>query len=69
MAKHALPKIYDFKSTEERIYKMWEDNGYFSPWNDPRNEDFDPSIKPFVISIPPRMLPESFIWVTLCLSQ
>ena len=53
MAKHTLPKTYDFKSTEERIYKMWEDNGFFSPWNDPRNEDFDPSIKPFVISIPP----------------
>ncbi len=53
MPKHTLPKTYDFKSTEERIYKMWEDNGYFSPWNDPRNENFDPSIKPFVISIPP----------------
>ena len=53
MAKHTLPKTYDFKSTEERIYKMWEKNSYFEPWNDPRKEGFDPEIKPFVISIPP----------------
>src|SRR5688572_33255218 len=25
--------------------------GYFKPWNDPNNPDFDPNIKPFVISI------------------
>ncbi|MEK6221130.1 MAG: valine--tRNA ligase [Chloroflexota bacterium] len=53
MTEHSLPKAYDFKETEDRIYKMWEDNKYFKPWNDPNNDDFDPSIKPFVISIPP----------------
>ena len=53
MTKHELPKAYDFKDTEERIYKMWEEGGYFKPWNDPNKPDFDPNVKPFVISIPP----------------
>jgi len=53
MTKHELPKAYDFKSTEPRVYAMWEAGGYFQPWNDPRKPGFDPSVKPFVISIPP----------------
>ena len=48
-----LPKAYDFKSTEPRIYAMWEKGGYFKPSNDPNKPDFDPTRKPFVISIPP----------------
>ncbi|MEA5077588.1 MAG: valine--tRNA ligase [Anaerolineaceae bacterium] len=48
-----LSKTYDFRSTEQRLYKMWEEKGYFSPSNDPAKPGFDPSIKPFVISIPP----------------
>jgi valyl-tRNA synthetase len=51
--KHELPKAYDFKSTESRVYALWETGGYFKPWNDPNKKGFDPSIKPFVISIPP----------------
>ncbi len=50
---YELPKTYDFKSTEERIYAMWESGGYFQPHNDPNRPDFDPTVKPFVISIPP----------------
>ncbi|GAB4504446.1 MAG: hypothetical protein Fur0043_14400 [Anaerolineales bacterium] len=53
MSKHELPKTYDFKSTEPRIYEMWEKGGYFKPHNDPNKPDFDPNVKPFVISIPP----------------
>src|SRR5574341_1050872 len=53
MTKYELPKAYDFKSTEPRIYEMWEAGGYFKPWNDPNKPDFSPYIKPFVISIPP----------------
>jgi valyl-tRNA synthetase len=53
MSKKELPKAYDFKSTEPRIYAMWEAGGFFKPWNDPNKPDFDPSVKPFVISIPP----------------
>jgi len=53
MTEYQLPKTYDFKSTEPRIYKMWEQGGYFRPSNDPNKPDFDPTKKPFVISIPP----------------
>ncbi len=53
MSKYELPKAYDFKSTEARIYAMWEAGGYFKPWNDPNKPDFDPTVEPFVISIPP----------------
>ena len=53
MTKYELPKTYDFKSTEPRIYAMWEAGGYFKPRNDPNNPDFDPNIEPFVIAIPP----------------
>jgi valyl-tRNA synthetase len=53
MTEYQLPKAYDFKSTEPRIYKMWEQGGYFRPANDPNKPGFDPTKKPFVISIPP----------------
>ncbi len=53
MDKFKLPKSYDFKNTERRIYDWWEQNGYFQPTNDPCKKGFDPSRKPFVISIPP----------------
>ena len=52
MAKE-LPKTYDFNETESRLYQWWWDRGYFEPGNDPNDADFDPAIKPFVISIPP----------------
>jgi valyl-tRNA synthetase len=52
MAKE-LPKTYDFKETEGRIYQWWWEQGYFKPSNDPHKPGFDPEIKPFVISIPP----------------
>ncbi len=48
-----LPKTYDFRTTEQRIYAWWEKNGFFKPDNDPSRPDFDPAKKPFVISIPP----------------
>ncbi|MCD6355801.1 MAG: valine--tRNA ligase [Anaerolineaceae bacterium] len=53
MEKVSLPKAYDFKSTEKRLYSWWEKNGFFQPTNDPKKPDFDPTKKPFVISIPP----------------
>jgi len=53
MAKQELPKAYDFKSTEQRIYAAWEQGGYFKPHNDPNKPGFDPNVKPFVIAIPP----------------
>ena len=52
MAKE-LPKTYDFNETEKRLYQWWWDRGYFEPSNDPNKPGFDPSVAPFVISIPP----------------
>ena len=48
-----LPKAYDFRLYEQPIYQDWEKKGYFLPSNDPNKPGFDPSIKPFVIVIPP----------------
>ncbi len=45
MAKE-LEKIYNPHGTEDRIYKMWEDGGYFKPCK-------DKSKPPFSIVIPP----------------
>jgi len=53
MPDYRLPKTYDFKSTEDRLYQEWESKGYFKPHNDPMKPNFDPTIKPFVITIPP----------------
>ncbi len=53
MPETKLPKAYDFKGTEERVYAQWEEKGYFQPGNDPGKPGFDPHKKPFVISIPP----------------
>ncbi len=44
---YEMPKVYDFRATEEKIYQWWEDNGWFKP------EIADPNAEPFVISIPP----------------
>jgi len=53
MTKQELPKAYDFKATESRIYAMWEAGGFFKPHNDPNQPGFDPNVETFVISIPP----------------
>ena len=52
MAKE-LPKTYNFTGTEARLYRWWWEQGYFKPSNDPNEPNFDPTKKPFVISIPP----------------
>jgi valyl-tRNA synthetase len=41
-----LPKNYDPKAVESRLYQRWEDAGYF-------HEDPDPSRPPFIICMPP----------------
>jgi valyl-tRNA synthetase len=53
MSENPLPKTYDFTSVEQRIYTDWEKNGFFKPVNDPNQPGHDPSVRPFVISIPP----------------
>jgi len=46
MPDFSLPKTYDFRSVEQRLYAWWETNGRFRPRP-------DASQKPFVISMPP----------------
>ncbi len=41
-----MPKTYDFRGTERRIYQWWEEHGWFKP-------EIHPDGEPFVISIPP----------------
>jgi len=53
MENTMLPKTFDFKAAEARLYKFWEEKGYFKPTNDPNLPDHDPKQKPYVISIPP----------------
>ncbi len=48
-----LPKAYEFSNVEEKLYEWWEKEGFFKPSNKPNGPDFDPTKKPYVISIPP----------------
>ena len=41
-----LPKVYDPKQVEKKIYDMWEKGGYFRP-------EVDPDKEPFCIVMPP----------------
>src|SRR5574338_573796 len=41
-----MDKAYDYTKTEEKIYKLWEENGYFKP-------EINPNGKPFTIVLPP----------------
>lgn len=45
-----MEKIYDPKKVEEKIYKEWEEGGYFKPRSD-KDPDFHG--EPFTIPIPP----------------
>ncbi|MEM7800706.1 MAG: valine--tRNA ligase, partial [Chloroflexota bacterium] len=42
-----MPKAYEFREVEERLYNWWEENGWFKP--ECRPEDAEP----FTIAIPP----------------
>jgi valyl-tRNA synthetase len=53
MPESTMPKAYDYRATEQKLYRWWEENGWFKPSNDPNRPGFDASKKPFVISIPP----------------
>ena len=46
MAREELPKVYEPQQVEARIYKMWEDGGYFRPAG-------KEGAKPFTIVMPP----------------
>jgi valyl-tRNA synthetase len=44
----AIPKAYEPRAVEQRLYKWWEENGYFKP-----RPSKNPDRRPFVISMPP----------------
>ncbi len=44
--REELPKAYEHKEVEDRIYQFWLEKGYFTP-------KIDPAKKPFVIIMPP----------------
>ena len=46
MSDFKLAKTYDFKDVENRVYKWWEESGYFTP-------EIQPGVRPYVISMPP----------------
>src|SRR4030042_2670427 len=41
-----MDKTYNHKETEEKIYKLWEENDYFKP-------EVNPKGKPYSIILPP----------------
>ena len=45
-SRREIPKAYDPKSVEQRIYDLWVQGGYFIPTIDPDRE-------PFVVIMPP----------------
>ena len=47
--KEELSKIYDPKKVEDKLYKIWEDSGFFNPDNLALPKD----AKPFTIVLPP----------------
>jgi valyl-tRNA synthetase len=44
---------YDPKQVEDRIYKLWEDSGFFNPDNLPRAKSYFSKPKSFTIIMPP----------------
>lgn len=46
MTEFTLPKTYDFRQVEARLYEWWESSGFFTP-------EIDPESEPYVISMPP----------------
>ncbi len=49
MESKAMEKSFDFKANEDRIYKKWEDSGFFNP----DNLDLPESAPPYAIALPP----------------
>lgn len=48
-----IPKTYNPAETEEKIYKLWEQSGFFTPENLPIRQDQGESVKNFVTCIAP----------------
>jgi len=53
MIDDKLLKPYDPANTEDRIYKLWEESGFFNPDVCVQKEIVKPNTKPFSIVLPP----------------
>jgi len=58
--RREMPKAYDPRAVEQRLYELWESRGYFTPVLTRPGEPppvygmpVDPSVPPFVIIMPP----------------
>lgn len=49
MTAKELPKIYDPKKVEDKIYQIWEESGFFNP----DNLDLPENARPYTIILPP----------------
>ena len=52
-----LPKTYDPKSVEDKLYSFWNDSGFF-------HAEVNPDKKPYTIVIPPPNVTASCTWAT-----
>lgn len=48
-----LPKTYNHKEVEDKIYKIWEESGFFAPEAHQHSADNPNKDKPFTIIMPP----------------
>jgi valyl-tRNA synthetase len=51
--KHELPKAYDPREWEDKLYKQWEESGYFNPDNAVGDGIVADNAEPFSIVLPP----------------
>lgn len=49
----SMPKAYDPRQVEEKLYTWWEQSGFFRPEQQLASGLADPKRRPFVISMPP----------------
>jgi valyl-tRNA synthetase len=50
---HEISKIYNASEWENKLYKLWEESGYFNPDNLIKDHVIDPDAEPFSIVLPP----------------
>ena len=53
MTEPTMPKAYDPRQVEESLYDWWEQQGFFRPEQQIASGLADPTLRPFVIPMPP----------------
>lgn len=53
MTETTMPKAYDPRQVEEKLYAWWEQSGFFRPEQQIASGLADPRRRPFVIPMPP----------------